>query len=266
MKALRRLTQMTTVAAIFCAGCAPPPQAWEQDEEKNPYYVSGKQKLLAKDYRGALADFERAVDIQPRNALAHFELGRLYHGEELGLQDYASAIYHYRRFRALRPQSQRAELAEGFIRDALWRLAASVPHSNVLPPQEIARLQGENAALRRENEDLRARLESVQARAAAAPAPVVLPAPPPALPAEPMATAPAPAAHPAVGTLPPATPKPSSPPARKYVVQKGDTLSSIAARFYGSAAAANRIYEANRDKMKDKNTLSVGQVLILPSP
>jgi len=52
--------------------------------------------------------------------------------------------------------------------------------------------------------------------------------------------------------------------ATKMVVQAGDTLSDIAVRFYGSAAAVDRIIAAN--KLADSNFIVAGTVLLLPAP
>jgi nucleoid-associated protein YgaU len=49
-----------------------------------------------------------------------------------------------------------------------------------------------------------------------------------------------------------------------YTVQKGDTLYSIAKRFYGEGKLKSRILEANRDKIKDENLIQVGMVLTIP--
>jgi hypothetical protein len=49
-----------------------------------------------------------------------------------------------------------------------------------------------------------------------------------------------------------------------YTVQPGDTLSKISERFYGSAGQYMRIFEANRDKLKDPNKIQVGQQLRIP--
>jgi len=38
-----------------------------------------------------------------------------------------------------------------------------------------------------------------------------------------------------------------------YVVEKGDSLSKIAKRFYGSGNEWKRIFEANTDVLKDPN-------------
>ena len=52
--------------------------------------------------------------------------------------------------------------------------------------------------------------------------------------------------------------------ARTYVVTKGDSLSEIAKREYGDAKEWRRIYDANRDIIKDPDLIYPGQTLRLP--
>jgi nucleoid-associated protein YgaU len=49
-----------------------------------------------------------------------------------------------------------------------------------------------------------------------------------------------------------------------YVVVSGDSLSKIAKREYGNANEWNRIFEANRDILKDPNKIFPGQKLKIP--
>jgi nucleoid-associated protein YgaU len=63
---------------------------------------------------------------------------------------------------------------------------------------------------------------------------------------------------------------PEKPPAatttaRSYTVKKGDTLSKIAGDEYGDATAWKRIFEANRDKIKDPDLIHPGQELTIPA-
>ena len=44
-----------------------------------------------------------------------------------------------------------------------------------------------------------------------------------------------------------------------YVIQKGDTLSALAKKYYGNASAYPRIFEANREVIKDPDLIFVGQ-------
>jgi nucleoid-associated protein YgaU len=58
---------------------------------------------------------------------------------------------------------------------------------------------------------------------------------------------------------------PSPPKAQTYTVKAGDTLSKIAQQVYGHANAYMKIFEANRDQLKDPNVIKVGQVLKIPA-
>jgi len=49
-----------------------------------------------------------------------------------------------------------------------------------------------------------------------------------------------------------------------YVVVKGDSLSKIASGQYGNAQKWRRIYEANRDLIKDPDLIYPGQQLRIP--
>lgn len=49
-----------------------------------------------------------------------------------------------------------------------------------------------------------------------------------------------------------------------YVVKKGDTLSEIAQKKYGSASKWTKIYNANKSRISDPKKLQVGTKLIIP--
>jgi LysM repeat protein len=49
-----------------------------------------------------------------------------------------------------------------------------------------------------------------------------------------------------------------------YTVKSGDTLSKIAQQFYGKSSEYTKIFEANRDKLKDPDKIQVGQELVIP--
>ena len=51
---------------------------------------------------------------------------------------------------------------------------------------------------------------------------------------------------------------------RTYTVVKGDTLSKIAKQFYGSAGQWKRIYEANKDSIKNPDLIYPGQTFRIP--
>lgn len=51
----------------------------------------------------------------------------------------------------------------------------------------------------------------------------------------------------------------------EYTVEKGDTLQKISKKFYDTYRLWNKIYEANKDKMKDPNHVKPGMVLTIPA-
>ena len=51
---------------------------------------------------------------------------------------------------------------------------------------------------------------------------------------------------------------------RTYTVVAGDTLSKIAKREYGDASAWHRIYEANKDTIKNPDLIYPGQTFKIP--
>ncbi|MFN7971993.1 MAG: LysM peptidoglycan-binding domain-containing protein [Acidobacteriota bacterium] len=64
--------------------------------------------------------------------------------------------------------------------------------------------------------------------------------------------------------LAPAAPAAAAPAERRHVVVKGETLSAIAKQYYGKASAYPKIFEANRDILKDADHIQVGQSLRIP--
>jgi NitT/TauT family transport system substrate-binding protein len=60
-------------------------------------------------------------------------------------------------------------------------------------------------------------------------------------------------------------PAPKSTGAQHYVVKPGDTLSKLAEQFYNSNTKWEKIYEANRDVLKNPNYIYVGMKLVIPT-
>ena len=51
---------------------------------------------------------------------------------------------------------------------------------------------------------------------------------------------------------------------RRYTVQPGDTLSKISREYYGDPNQYTKILNANRNVLKDPNTIRPGQELVIP--
>jgi len=152
---LRCLALLSLIYLAF-AGCSPPPEA-QLDEQKNPHYQAGREKLSALDYKGAVESFERALEDNPRSALAHFELGVLFDEHE---NDYAAALYHYNKALQLRPNDHPADIIRQRIPACKQELvkADSLSILNPAALRETERLRDENAALRKQIELLQTQL------------------------------------------------------------------------------------------------------------
>lgn len=60
------------------------------------------------------------------------------------------------------------------------------------------------------------------------------------------------------------TKAPESNSGKTYTVKNGDCLWNIAKRFYGDGSLYSKIYNANKDKIKDPNVIYTGQVIRIP--
>ncbi len=256
----RRLNLL--LLCFVLAGCRPG-VAGKGDEQKDPYFLAGKNHLQGRNFQAAIEMFEKALDVNPRSASAHFELGILYEQQQ---SDYASALYHYQKAVALRPDLNSADLARQRIQECKRELAKSV-----IAPVSTQNLQRDVDNLRAENQLLKQRLEVwqnyyagrgvnpmtlTQSHSAPAPAPVTPVSPPPAVQVarqdSPLAT---PGGNP--------TPRTAVPPAsnRLHTVGSGDTFASVARRYNVKLSAlqsANPTLDAKR--------LRPGQALVIPPP
>jgi len=136
------------------AGCLP--DTGPVDDEKDPHFQEGRNLVNSQDYKGAMDEFEKALQANPHSAAAHFELALLCERQS----DPAAAIYHYERVLALEPNSPHARTAHDRIsgcKEALATVEFPLPNSQNLQ-KEVDQLTSENARLRQQCDDLRAQL------------------------------------------------------------------------------------------------------------
>jgi LysM repeat protein len=219
--------------ALCLSGCIPGDSRVE--EEKDPHFQRGINLVNSQDFKGAVEEFEKALETNPRSAAAHFQLGWLYDNK---VNDSAAAIYHYQRHLQLMPDSDRARSVQQRIRLCKQELA-----NTEFPLPNSQNLQREADRLTAENVSLRQQLAALQ-HPAAARADLAQPG---AAPARLAAGAPSAAQFPA-----------SSHP-RVHIVKERETISSIAAQ-YGLKTSA--ILAAN--PRVDPRRLRIGQSLNLP--
>ena len=60
------------------------------------------------------------------------------------------------------------------------------------------------------------------------------------------------------------TPAAAAPAPRTYVVKSGDSLSKISQHVYGNANQWRKIYDANRDQIKNPDLIYPGQTFVIP--
>jgi LysM repeat protein len=219
--------------AVCGGGCIPADS--HVDEEKDPHFQRGRNLASSQDFKGAVAEFEKALETNPGSAAAHFELGWLY---DTKINDYAAAIYHYERYLQLQPNSPRTQSIDvrERIRGCKRELAGTefpLPNNQNLQ-REVDKLTAENLALHQQLDALHGQLQSAASNAAQQRMTVAADSPETA-----------------------SVPAPARP--RVHIVKERDTISSIAAQ-YGVKASA--VLAANPHI--DPRRLQVGQTLKLP--
>jgi nucleoid-associated protein YgaU len=185
--------------------------------------------------------------------------------------DSLSALYHFNRYLAARPDSEKAVVIRQVVEDEFRRIA---PEASADLPADITALQSQLRETRSRLADAEQRLAETEIHLQQARLRAQGNLEPPADWAreklellrqlQSLRQAAGESAGPA---RPAATPSPAAPPAatvRNYTVKPGDTLGSIARTFYGSASDYSRIYQANRDKIPNQNRLKVGTELVIP--
>ena len=216
-----------------------------------------KQYQLAKDYQSqgrtadALRAFLRVIEARRNAPESHFEAGNIYLN---AMSDPINAIYHFRQYLLLKPNSPRVREIRQLIETAQKKFVQQLPakpYEGELDRMEMMELvnslEQENNRLKRELVATQRRLQSLENRLS----------------------------NSTFGTerqsqntyrqnqSATVAPNPSSVP-RTYTVQSGDSLSSISRTLYGTPSRWIDIYQANRDRLSSENALRVGQELRIP--
>lgn len=231
-------------------------------------------------YPEALAAYLKVIDKRGDDAPeSHLEAGLIYLHQ---IRDPLAAIYHFRKYLALRPNAQQAQLVRQRIDAAIREFARTLPAQPLEAQLQRVDLVAALDKMKLENDLLKQQLADLRAARGL---------PEPAAPSAPSAVAPpgrtlppvdrritfdldaglAPSTRPGGGSRvttpmrPAATPTPApTVAARRHVVRAGDTLSKLAQQYYGNRARWRDIYAANRATMKHENDLTIGQTLVIP--
>lgn len=233
------------------SGCMPSSQG-PADEQKESFYLKGKALEGALDFKGAIAAYEKALEVNPQSGSAHFELGLLSEKEN----DYAAAIYHFDRYLKLRPDSERMQIVQDRIMQNKMELAKTTTFAPVTQnlQKQFDTLAEESRQLRAENEKLRADLATLQAR------PVVRETPPPQTRTPPPDSTDSGPGGVVVRRTNPGTVAEPRPAPRVHTVKSGDTPSSIARKYNVKLEALMTL-----NPSLDPRRMQVGQTVKIPN-
>jgi tetratricopeptide (TPR) repeat protein len=196
-----------------------------QDKTKEAIEVGDKRAKVGA-FAEAVRAYESGLDGTAKSAEIHYKIGVLY-DDKVG--NPLGAIHHYSRYLELAPSGARSNQAKMAKADCEKRLNASMKSGGFMTTAEGARLRNENEDLKKKVADLLS--------AKPTPAPRV---------ANPSAADPVPAG------------------AKKHLVAKGETLASLAFKYYRNRAQASRIRDANFNQLGGKDIIKPGQTLIIP--
>jgi tetratricopeptide (TPR) repeat protein len=276
MPRFRLFLPLTLGVLILLAGCARNDESSYATEKDDPAYQHGKSLEQQGRDQEALGAFLKIIAKRGEDAPeSHLEAGLLYQDH---VKDPITAIYYYKKYLELAPNSPQASLVRGRIAACMRDFARTLPGQplggDTLQPDlsdVVDRLQKENDALKSELAALRANRPAPAGEPAETSPPSARPepdtvadAPRPVITRAPMTTersdmAPVhvPSAHSAMTLSPVAT-------GHAHTVAKGDTLMNISQRYYGTRSKWRDIYAANRDVMKSENDLKIGMQLKIP--
>lgn len=233
------------VVLATATGCGNRVAVADQDEREHPAILKAAELEAAGDKSGAAALYQRLLDRDPTIGRAHLGLAFLL--DEPGA-NYAEAIYHYRRYLALRPDTEKRRMLDERIRAAELAWVGTVFTNEAAVARRLAEVERENSALKvrvanldAQAAQLRTALAASRARYAEA----------------------ASAAEQSLSTkrLPSAGLQPA---VRTVKVERGDSLRKLAQRVYGDQNRWRDLYEANRNVLRKPDDMRVGQVLIVP--
>lgn len=186
----------------------------------------GNKRVKVGAFKEAIHAFESALDGTAKTADLHYRIAVLYDDK---LKSYISAIHHYDRYLDFAPDAGHAAEAKAARVDCDKKLHIAMKDGGFVTLAEATRLRNENEQLRKSITELLN--------------PKPMPPPRVAKPHE-------------------ADPMPAG--ARTHVVGKGDTLASIAFRFYRNKAQSSVIKNANFNQLGGKDIIKPGMTLIIP--
>jgi len=191
--------------------------------------AAADKKAAAGDFRSAASLYEAALDGTAKTAAVHYKLAVLCDEK---LKNPLGALHHMDRYLELSPGGAHLKDARAYKKEGEIKVLAQLGKGSPITQQEAVRLKNENQILREQVTALRAQK---------------------ALPA---ATVNA-KGEPVQKAIPPG--------ARAHTVQPGETLSTIALKYYKNKARWKDIQDANFNSLEGTVKIKPGMTLFIPT-
>jgi tetratricopeptide (TPR) repeat protein len=287
---------LTSAALLLVVGCERADNQMLSSETDEPNYRQGQQLVKQGRSQEALSAYLKVIAKRGESAPeSHLEAGLLYLEE---VKDPLAAIYHFRKYLELQPNSRQAPHVRGRIDVAKREFARTLPAQPLENQAERLDMFDQVDRLQRENDQMRAELAALRGGVSTPPtrtrSTVREPAPQypridapdtrsvvtqpqenenspisraPEVPSE-SAADPSPATVQSAPVQQPVRALPTKPTAptaaRRHMVVKGDTLFSLAQKYYGNRSRWRDIYAANTDILPSENSLRIGMEIRIP--
>ena len=212
--------------ALASGGCE---KLFQKDVDRT--IEAGDKKAAAGEFRVAVKLYEASFDGTPRTAEVHYKLAVIYDDK---LKSPLDTLHHLERYLELTPNGPHAKEAKALQKENNLRLADSLNRGSFVTQEEAIRIKKDNLDLKMQIVALKSKKEI-----------------------------PATTAVPATGKSE-AGRKPIPPGVRTYVVQPGDTMASIAGKFYKNKGRWKDIQDANFNATGGTAKIKPGQTLYVP--
>jgi tetratricopeptide (TPR) repeat protein len=289
------LLLISLFALFFGTGCERNEAIPFAGEDSEPNFERGKQLIRQGRNQEALSAFLKVIAKRGDEAPeSYLEAGLLY---QQHIKDHIAAIYYFRKYLELQPNSRQADLVAKRIEASTREFARTLPGHPMENQSVKLGFMDQLDSLKRENEQLKSELSALRAGMPAgsssyprsgfeipiaqsttpAPKTTVAEEPSPQVaeetPPSPVSRAPlvsesAASSNARITFEEPTRPSAASNAAaanRKHTVGPGDTLYSLAQKYYGNRSRWRDILSANRDQLKsDSDKLRIGMELKIP--
>lgn len=226
---------------LLIAGCKKGVGYMDRMDRENFLIKRAISLRQAGDNDSAIELFREALLLNPRLGWGHIELALLLHDrvsdKEQKKVELEEAIYHYRMYLKLRPDTEKKAIIEERLKKAEQVLGSLlISAEKNLSAVEMDKILNENRMLKERISQLESMNQSLRDSIAKM----------------------------RMAQLEEIKKKEELHQKGIYVVKPGDTLVSIAEEFYGDKGKWRVLYEANKDIIDSTGKLEAGQVLKIP--